>query len=490
MSSNIITGDWHRSQYICSSEDLDVFDNWNKLIFFDDFFIYSHKSLSVTSHQNSNGNKAVIIGYLIDPFQPGRKEIDLVKDITSCNNQSSLTKQLQQYTGRYVVIFQNNSTYTVNTDACAFRQVFYGKFNKKTIITSNPKLFLDAFNQSLIINDDKKELLLNEKFIKWESPWFGETSYDDRFTHLLPNKYLDLNLFSSKRVEVFHPSFTNRQELLEYSAEVVRGGIKGFLERNKNVIQAITAGWDSRIALASVKDFREEIKFFILDLQDKPIHKKADQYIPRSLTKKLNIPLWTDVTPQFTQKFKEMFKKNHIFPRWDTKIRNIQWHYQHTKGWINVNTNGLEVARVVYNKKPDEANPFFYADSFHLPHTPFVLDEMEKWHVDALEYSKEIGVSIFDLFFWEQRQGNWGALNANEKDVAVEDLTPFNNKNLLLAWLQVPIKERQYMHYAFFKKLIKHVWAEVLCEPINPEPFKTYLKYYAGVLPRRFLFGK
>ena len=78
------------------------------------------------------------------------------------------------------------------------------------------------------------------------------------------------------------------------------------------------------------------------------------------------------------------------------------------------------------------------------------------------------GIPLIDLFYWEQRLGNWGSLYPFEQDIAIEENCPHTNKNLILSLFRIPIKKRSYPKCVFIYNLIKTLWPETLSEPINP----------------------
>ncbi|MBJ3793540.1 hypothetical protein I8J38_34180, partial [Bacillus sp. OA1] len=83
---------------------------------------------------------------------------------------------------------------------------------------------------------------------------------------------------------------------------------------------------------------------------------------------------------------------------------------------------------------------------------------------------------ILDLFYWEQRMGNWGTMYQAEQDIAIEEFCPFNNRRLLIALLKLEKEYRQGPEHIIYKKMINSLWPETLSEPINPLNFKAQVK--------------
>lgn len=64
--------------------------------------------------------------------------------------------------------------------------------------------------------------------------------------------------------------------------------------------------------------------------------------------------------------------------------------------------------------------------------------------------------------------GNWGATYPYEQDIAIEEISPFNNRFLLLSLLFLPNKIRKKENPIFYKKIIKNLWEDCLNIPVNP----------------------
>jgi len=170
------------------------------------------------------------------------------------------------------------------------------------------------------------------------------------------------------------------------------------------------------------------------------------------------------------------YNKEHVMPRILPKTANIQYHYYNSDkpGTINVNGNGGEIARCYYgytNRKITLEMLLLF--SGYPSSIEFVRQELDCWFVDASQFAEEHKIPLLDLFYWEQRMGNWGALYPFEQDIAIEEISPFNNKSLLYALLRVKASKRRSPDYKFIRKLIQNLWPDTLSEPINPD--KTIL---------------
>jgi hypothetical protein len=111
----------------------------------------------------------------------------------------------------------------------------------------------------------------------------------------------------------------------------------------------------------------------------------------------------------------------------------------------------------------------------------FATRSFEKW-LNGI--NDTFNYDVFDLFYWEQRCGNWLAMSQLEFDIAWKDIfTPFNCRELLVTMLAAKEKYRKPPKYKLYWEVMSQLWPEVLSVPINPQKkksvgglFKSFLK--------------
>lgn len=103
---------------------------------------------------------------------------------------------------------------------------------------------------------------------------------------------------------------------------------------------------------------------------------------------------------------------------------------------------------------------------------PFIKKELREWYDHAKSYAQETGINLLDLFYWEQRMGNWGAQFPYEQDIAIEEISPFNNRSLLQILYSLGYNFRKKPGHLLFQELIYHCWHETLTIEVNPDDNK------------------
>jgi hypothetical protein len=476
----------YRNQYIVTNKNQSNFHNIKPVQFLNGLYIYSCFPLSTSSAQDLS-TEVYLIGYILNPQKPADSNDDIVTALAkNCKTQELFLKDIQPLSGRYILFYKNESSFIIVGDACSLRQCYFKLSEGDTILTSSPKMFLDFYDYDLQINPLKRDLINLPQYKKNESLWYGDKCIDDRLCKLLPNHYLDLNKKELKRLDLY-TNILDEKDVIDYASSILKGTFAALVNRY-NLVQALTAGWDSRILLAASKEVKDNIRFYVFNMSDDL--KSPDVCVPYKLSKQLDLRFEIIKPTKLRNDFLSLYNEEHIFPRILPKTANIQYHYDNntSPNIINVNGNGAEIARCFYGYTNQKISlEMLLLFSGYPQENEFVKMELKEWLVDANHYSKKFDIPVFDLFYWEQRMGNWGALAPFEQDIAIEEISPFNNRSLIATLLKVHPSKRSSPDYKLFRKLIQALWADTLREPINPGENRlkkiikgnTLMMYYA-----------
>ena len=479
-----------RNQYLVVTDK--IHSNFQEIdpTYFHGLYIYvqSYTNTSVAKHLET---ELFLIGYIIDPQHPGYSNEEIINDIVqNCPTEKLFFQKIQTLSGRYVLIYKNRTSFIVTGDACNLRQIYFEVSNNRTVLTSSVKMFLTYYKYEPKISQLKKDFI-NEPIIykEREPAWYGNKSIDDRLYKLLPNHYLDLSKKVVKRIPLYSPTgFLNEDDIIDFVSMMLKGTFASLVKRHK-LIQGLTAGLDTRILLAAAKEFKNDIQFYVFnhnDLPPDPPNVWVSQRLAQKLKLNYKVIKPDEVRPEFLQEY----VKEHIVPRILPKISHIQYFQEHYSdpNIINVSGNASAMSKCHYgytNQKISLEMLLFFS-GYHVSNNPFVKQELEEWLTDVSPYAEEYGISVLDLFYWEQRQGNWGALQSFEKDLAIEEVCPFNNTSIHTSLLQVEPSRRASPNYVFFRKLLQSLDAETLSEPINPynNKLQGVVKKLRGIIKR------
>jgi len=466
---------FRRRQYVLGPEHLD-YEGWKQLKINEKFLLTIHPDLTTTIVENGN-NRAVLLGYAIDPFNPKLNDLEILQRfVTGSISLYNVICGLEKLSGRFVLIVKCSEGMWLFPDANALRQTIFCFDEHKAIwCASQPEILAERFdfiydeevlsyrNMPAYSNSKEEFWLINDR-----TP-FREIKY------LLANHYLDLLHGSVKR---FWPvsdciGSLSVEESIRLSTPILQNSIKAAVDRF-DLKMGITAGSDSRRSLAAAKDVSDKIFFFT----HTPRNDTTDMDIPARLLPNLGIKHHSLGIQPMSAKFRALYERS------ATWARERRGQVAHT-ALINfgpdatvLNSNLSEIHQCWYWLPKSKINGEGLALATRLNHH-FATNEFQKWLDDAKLACETSGINILVLFDYELRS-RWAAAAFYEYDIAYETFNPYNNRYLSCLELSVSERYRSGQRLDFIIKQVKYMWPKVLTEPINPEnnilgKFKRYI---------------
>jgi len=448
---------------------------WSCILLPGELYLSVHNDLPfATSAQE--GATLTLIGHAIDPFHPLHTNEEVLHSlIENAQDLQALILATKPLVGRWILIFQNHQGTCLFTDPCGFRQVFYHSDGKQVWCASQPELI--RANSPLSLNSDETMMrfLTDQSHAREESAWVGSsTMYSDCF-HLMPNHYLNLECMEQTR---FYPSNSIQvedfQKIVELSCAILQGTMTALTARS-DVSMALTAGWDSRVLLAASKHVCERIEYFVYHNGDMA-ENHPDILVPGLIAKKLGIEFVVKKPAvELPGWFVSMLSHNVSCARILPKTHIIYQKLISGENRININGNGSEICRNYFDKYAK--NDFSDVSSIELAskllgknsQPEFAVRELNQWK-ETFDFLPDGNWNILDFLYWEQRMGNWGAQYPAEQDIAIEEISPFNCRQLLEILVSSPKKMRTAPDYSLYMEMIRHMWPEALSFPFNPLP--------------------
>jgi len=464
-----------RRQFLLGPEIYTPNQYWSYILLPRGLYLSVHNDLPFAT-TSQEGATVTLIGHAIDPYHPLRTNtevlLSLIENALELHSLIDVTKPL---VGRWILIFQNHQGTYLFTDPCSFRQVFYHSDGKQVWCASQPELI--RANRPMSLNTDvtMRRFLIDQSHAKEESAWVGSsTMYSDCF-HLMPNHYLNMECFEQTR---FYPSNSIQDEdfhkIVELSSAILQGTMTALTARH-DVSMALTAGWDSRVLLAASKHVSERIEYFVYR-HGNMAENHPDIWVPGLIAKKLGLKFVVKKSVfELPGWFVSMLSHNVSCARILPKTHTIYQKLITGENRININGNGSEICRNYFDKycKQD----FIDVSSVDLAtklfgkkvQPEFAIRELNKWK-ETFDYQPVGNWNILDFLYWEQKMGNWGAQYPAEQDIAIEEISPFNCRQLLEILLSSPRNMRSAPDYIIYKEMIRHMWPEALSFPVNPLP--------------------
>ena len=444
------------------------YEEWQRFKVKDKYLLTVHPDLQTVVVKQQE-NKAIMLGYAIDPYQSSITEKEILKRfVRSSITISEVITELEKLIGRFVLIIECNEGLFLFHDAVALRQVQYCRSDEGAIWCASQA---ETLAESLGLDYDE-EVMSYRNMPVYQVSKNGFWLVNDRTPYrkvrnLLPNHYLDLRQGKAFRywpVAKCIGSLTV-DESIQLCTPILQNCINA-AARRFDLWMGISAGGDSRKSLAAAKDAKDKIKFFTTTPTQVSMLLN-DVKVPARLLTRLKLKHHNLGLQFMSQEFQELYECSATWAR----DRTGHIAYTMLKGCgpqaTVCNSNISEVAQRIYWLPKSKINGEGLAVISGLNH-PFAITEFQKWIDGAQHACQAAGMNILDLFFLEQRMGRWATAAFSEYDIAHETFNPYNNRHLHCLMLAINERHRRNRRWDVILKHIKYMWPEVLSEPINP----------------------
>lgn len=415
-----------------------------------------------------------ILGCVFDPIRPQKTPGELLwRLVAESETQEDLEESLNQLGGRYVALVSGPLGPRAHVDAMATRRLLHGVIEQQRVLTSSPRMLLQVTGATVMPNSRVDRFLASRRAEVTEYAWLGTASADARLQRVLPNHYVDMRAGRVARASLIDCSTVGTVELIEHWRDMLVGSFN-CLARLGPLALPVTAGWDSRLLFAASREHSSRIYHYIFA---DGAASAAEVRIAQRLCDLMGVKLHVVHAPSTDQTFLEEYRLGHLRPRVLPKTAHIQHHLRSTpSSTINVTGVGGEILRSYYGIGLDgmmraRLGSRALCEMGGFGDDPWTRCAVQQWLAEAASDSRAAGIPIVDLFYWEQRMGNWGSLYANEQDMAIEQVSPYNHRRMLLQALRsLRPSERCAPHYRFTQQLLESLWPESASIPVNPEP--------------------
>jgi len=454
---------------------MDNLENWRHEKVDHNYYLTVHPDLQI-SKASWNENFIIMLGYILDPLNTSFDNNQIVDSlIKEARKADEIFEKIGRMCGRFIMIIKMNNDFRIFNDTTGMRQIFYYMDNLNHLwCASQPSIIADHLKLSAdreIYND----LFRLSFFSKTTEYWYpGNSTIFKDIYHLTPNHYIDLH---NHQIVRYWPKRTLPFIPFDKCLKKSRFLLENLLEAACNrfhIAMGLSAGYDSRIVLAASKKVRNKIFYFTHTSEDSD-SKMEDVSIPAELLPNLGLQHHIIKIPNKMEcHFEILFRKNVATAR-TCKGLNTYGLFKHFRNDENevvlASGNISEIAKRNARRLPRVPNflinGFILSSVADMQGSRFANKKFKEWYTsikDILQY----GLNVFDLFYWEQRMANWAAMTFSEMDIAFENFSPFNCRELVENMIGLPLKYRSQPDYIFHTELIRTMWPETLQMAINP----------------------
>lgn len=469
-----------RRQFVLGPHFVEHLSHWKRISIGTTFCVTAHPDLGtcqISDHEHS----ITLLGFILDPRNPEATDLDIISGLLShfrvTDDLNTVVETTYTFGGRWILVLNNGREARLFHDAAGLRQVFYTRSpTEGNWCASDPGVIAGIVGLSE--DQDALSFITSYKQSNKEHWWPGDSSPYPPIRRLLPNHSLDLNTRSCQR---YWP-ITDLPELslsdcVQRSSEILLKTMDS-ARRRFPLALTVTAGWDSRVALAATRDIRRDVLYFTLMYWELSAA-SDDIRLPSILLPKLGLRHHVIACPStMSESFARIYNSNVTTPHdvYGTIAQGLFSEYPQDR--VMVKAVVSEVARCWYRQRvPDATNRTLtsrmLAQAVEMEENAFVLGAYDRW-LSSVDRSRN--VDLLDLLFWEQRMGSWQAMSQLEWDIVQDVLTPFNCRTLLTHFLSVDREYRKPQNPILYSELMKLMWPDVLSEPINPGKEKRHVR--------------
>jgi len=458
-----------RRQFLFTAKKCDVLQSWNSENL-GSHYLYTHPDCGMT-RVNTGKFELLLIGYILDPKREESTDLDILKTISTISSIHDMAEKLYSLTGRFVLLIKEDNEFTFFHDPCGLKMLFYTYSNQELYAASQPLLLelVTDVKKGNKYKDYYASQYVKENIEHWIPS--GSSLYDD-VSHLVPNHYINSSI--SKQIR-YWPNTKLGQIPLIQSVNIFFFILKMSMhaaDKRFKLTLPLTAGWDSRIILASSKDILNDIWSYTLKYRDLT-EESNDIKVPKNLSEYLSFKYTViDCNKPVDKTFSKIYENNTDIPHmndWGKIAYGMQDAYP--ENGIAVKGNCSEVGRCFYfpngkHTKIDSSQNFLDLVPYW-EDIGFIQERIFEWYEEVKLENIHMGYDLYDLFYWEHRMGSWQAQSQLEWDIVQEVFSPFNNRELFDTMLSLQPKYRVGTSNLLFRKSIENLWKETLMEPIN-----------------------
>jgi hypothetical protein len=457
-----------RRQFLFCNKQIPALSSWKQeelSVAGQNFTLYLHPDLEYYRTKNNDAG-ILLMGYAIDPYHPDYAMADILKELASRPDYTGLLKRTDTLTGRYAIIHHDEDSIQFCHDATGLREVYYYNYGQVIACGSTSKIIADSLNIPLDDDPDLVNFYKSEIFNKVGRRWIGNRTVYKNIYHLPPNHYLDLLPGKTYR---FWPTENRKEKELSEAALSVANILSGTYDAATSrfkLQQGLTGGWDTRLLLAASRKYVDRINFYFYQgfLDNSTLNGNADYQIARKIAEKAGISLEIiRLDKESTEdEFEKIYFQNNVFAR--PTLLPVYYYNNRVRhdGSINVSGSGSnEILRLLSSIHRVVKAGRVIAGDLGYDDYPYAVNAIDEWLKENFALTG-YQYKLVDLFNWEQHFGNWGSLSSSEQDIVMEELRPFDNRELISNYLSVHDRYRYKDYPLLHVAAIKLLWEDLM----------------------------
>lgn len=462
----------HRRQFVLGPRRPAAPAAWQGLEAGPGLLITAHPDLALTRAVAPGGSLA-LIGWILDPDCPEDGDDAILRRLLGSLTAGGLTALLaavRPLGGRWALVACAGEEAWLLTDPAGYRSVCYRSGPGEPWCASQPGLLADELG----LSPDPDAAAFIARFAKADREywWPGDTTLYAGLRRLLPNHVLHVRTGEARRFWPVTPLAPQEPAAAAQRGAALLRGMMTAAARRFPLALAMTAGRDTRVALAAARPFAAQLACFTLVYWGQRPD-EGDPAVAARILRGLRLPHQIITCPTaMSPGFASLYAGNVTTARdcYGTIAEGMLSAYPGERVYIKGNC--IPIIKGAYRRRlrPGETlDAAVAARIVGLEGDGFAEAAYGRW-LEGL--GERHMVDPLDLLWWEDREGGWQAMSQLEWDLVAEAFVPFNCRAFLELMLGVPAAERIAPQYAMHRRLIEALWPQLLRERINPHKEK------------------
>ncbi len=416
-----------------------------------------------------SAHRLILLGDILDWANPEQDNARIVERIAAgTDSLDTVINATREFGGRWALLRIADGEADLFHDATGMRAVCHAMDSAHRVAVASDQGML-ARIAGLDPCPEARSFVdgFSRRVSQWWLPGDGLLFRNAR--QLLPNHRLSLRTGEVKRYWGGEPDPDgSTEERLSRVATRISGSIRSASQRYPLAV-GLSAGWDSRLILASCRDIRNEIRAYSTAPRSQA-GTAVDVKLPERICRENHIRhdvLVPSESPSAA--FRSAFGE-HVFRPHPEFTAYMESELNYSRGEIaGVTGNIAEIVKNPYAGKIgtegfDDRDPAQLSRLVRMQGFSYAESAIARWRDQAVTQGS---LSIPQLFFWENRCGRWLSRNVLMFDIGWREIVmPLNCRALLVDMLAVPISLRQRPECLAFERMIKAQWPELLATPI------------------------